>query len=134
MYLWSIFRPANTFCRSEIILLFSMNAIFIKVGFFYCIYYWLKPKHEIPKTKFLFFVVVVVVVIQKERRSHCFYWILNGKRPGIESDGNFSSYLIRRSEYGWLFPFPVGGNGNNPIYPLLSAFLSTSTEPETYFG
>ena len=56
---------------------------------------------------------------------HCLYRILNGKRPGIDSDGNFSSYLIRRSGYGWLFPFPVGGNGNNPIYPLLSAFLST---------
>mgnify|MGYP006975920422 CR=1 FL=1 len=130
MYLWSIFRPANTFCRSEIILLFSMNAIFIKVLYLLLTKTWTRN----TKDKVSFFVVVVVVVIQKERRSHCFYWILNGKRPGIESDGNFSSYLIRRSEYGWLFPFPVGGNGNNPIYPLLSAFLSTSTEPETYFG
>ena len=40
------------------------------------------------------------------------------KRPDVTSDGNFSSYLIKRSGYGWLYPFPVGGNGNNPIYPL----------------
>ena len=33
-----------------------------------------------------------------------------------------------------IFPFPVGGNGNNPIYPLLSTVLSTLTEPETCFG
>ena len=61
-------------------------------------------------------------------------WIWMTKRPGVTSDGNFSSYLIRRSGYGWLFPFPVGGNGNNPIYPLLSTVLSTWTEPETCFG
>ena len=42
------------------------------------------------------------------------------KTPGVASHGNFSSHLIRRSGYGWLFPFPVGGNGNNAIYPLLS--------------
>jgi hypothetical protein len=65
------------------------------------------------------------------------HWLdqnLNGKWPGVASDGNFSSYLVRRSGYGWLFPFPVGGNGNNTIYPLLSAVLSTWTEPETCFG
>ena len=50
------------------------------------------------------------------------------KRPGITSDGNFNSFLIRRSGYGWLLPFPMGGNGNNPIYPLLSDVLSTWTE------
>ena len=49
--------------------------------------------------------------------SHCLDLDLNDKRPGVSSDGNFSSYLIRRSGYCWLFPFPVGGNGNNPIYP-----------------
>ena len=32
--------------------------------------------------------------------THCFYWILNNQRSGIDSDGNFSSYLIRRSGYG----------------------------------
>ena len=29
--------------------------------------------------------------------SHCLDLDLNGKRPGIASDGNFSSYLIGRS-------------------------------------
>ena len=29
--------------------------------------------------------------------SHCLYLDLNGKRPGMTSDGNFSSYLIGRS-------------------------------------
>ena len=46
------------------------------------------------------------------------------KLPGVTSDGNFSSCLIRRSEYTWLFPFPVGGNGNYSIYPLLSTVLT----------
>ena len=32
--------------------------------------------------------------------THCFYRILNNQRSGIDSDGNFSSYLIRRSGYG----------------------------------
>ena len=36
--------------------------------------------------------------------AHCLDLDLNGKRPGVDSDGNFSSYLIRRSRYGWLFP------------------------------
>ena len=66
--------------------------------------------------------------------SHCSDLNLNDKRPGVASDGNFSSFLIRRSVYDWLFLFPVGRNGNNPIYPLLSAFLSTWTVPETCFG
>ena len=48
---------------------------------------------------------------------------MNVKWPGVASDGNFSSYFIRRSGCGWLFPFCVGGNGNNTIYPLLSAVL-----------
>ena len=48
-------------------------------------------------------------------------WIWMTKRPGVTSDGNFRSCLIRRSGYGWLFPFPVGGNGNNTIY--LSTFI-----------
>ena len=46
-------------------------------------------------------------------------WIWMTKRPSVTSDGNFSSYLIKRSGYGQLFPFPVGGNGNNTIYPHL---------------
>ena len=46
-------------------------------------------------------------------------WIWMTKRPGVTSDGNCSC-LIRKSGYGLLFPFPVGGNGNNTIYPLLS--------------
>ena len=33
-------------------------------------------------------------------KSHCLDLNLNGKKPGIASDGNFSSYLIRRSGYG----------------------------------
>ena len=70
----------------------------------------------------------------KSIKSHCLYLDLNGKRPGMTSDVNFSSYLIGRSGYGWLFPFPVGGNGNDPIYPLLSTVLFTWTEPETCFG
>ena len=61
-------------------------------------------------------------------------WFWMAKDVGVASGGNFSSYLIRRSEYGWLFPFPVGGNENNAIYPLLSTWISTWTEPETYFG
>ena len=64
--------------------------------------------------------------------THCLFLDLNCKRPGVSSDGNFRSCLIRRSGYGWLFPFPVGGNGNNLIYPLLSTVLSTWTEPETF--
>ena len=32
--------------------------------------------------------------------THCLDLNLNGKRPGVASDGNFSSYLIRRSGYG----------------------------------
>ena len=28
----------------------------------------------------------------------------------------------------------VGRFANNPIYPLLSTWISTCTEPETYFG
>ena len=69
-----------------------------------------------------------------ELQTHCLFLDLNCKRPGVSSDGNFRSCLIRRSGYGWLFLFPVGGNGNNPIYSLLSTVLSTWTEPETYFG
>ena len=30
-------------------------------------------------------------------KSHCLSLDLNGKRPGIVSDGNFSSYLIGRT-------------------------------------
>ena len=30
-------------------------------------------------------------------KAHCLYLDLNGKRPGMTSDGNFSSYLIGRS-------------------------------------
>ena len=44
-------------------------------------------------------------------------WISMTKRPGVSSDGNFSSYLIRKSGHGWLFLFPVGGIGNDTIYP-----------------
>ena len=66
--------------------------------------------------------------------THCLFLDLNCKRPSISSDGNFRSCLIRRSGYGQLFPFTVGGNGNNPIYLLLSTVLSTWTEPETCFG
>ena len=32
--------------------------------------------------------------------SHCLDLNLNGKRPGVASDDNFSSYLIRKSGYG----------------------------------
>ena len=32
--------------------------------------------------------------------THCLDLNLNGKRPGVASDGNFSSNLIRRSGYG----------------------------------
>ena len=47
-------------------------------------------------------------------------WIWMTKRPGITSDGNFSSYLIGRSWYKHFQSFSMGGNGNNTIYPLLS--------------
>ena len=56
------------------------------------------------------------------------------KRPGVDSDGDFSSYLIGRSWYNHFPSFSMDGNGNNPIYPLLSAVLSTWTEPETFYG
>jgi hypothetical protein len=56
------------------------------------------------------------------------------KRPGGVSDGNFGSYLIGTSIYNHFRSFSMGGNGNNPIYPLLSAVLSTWTEPETFYG
>ena len=75
---------------------------------------------------------------QKAQPISCYLTLLRSEselqRPGVVSDGNFSSYLIRRSGFGLLFPFPVGGNGKNTIYPLLSAILSTWTEPETCFG
>ena len=61
-------------------------------------------------------------------------WIWMTKRPDVDSDGDFSSDLIGRSWYNHFRSFSMGGNGNNPIYPLLSAVLSTWTEPETYFG
>ena len=38
----------------------------------------------------------------------------------VSSDNQLISYLIRRSGHGWLFPFPLSWNGNNPIYPFLS--------------
>ena len=47
-------------------------------------------------------------------------WIWMTKRPGVASDGNFSSYLISRSWYNHFRSFSMGGNGNNTIYPLLS--------------
>ena len=40
-------------------------------------------------------VVLNLVVI--EHISHCLDLDLHGKRPGVTSDGNFSSYLIGRS-------------------------------------
>ena len=61
----------------------------------------------------------MILQISSGDNSHCLDLNLNGKRPGIASEGNFSSYLIRRSGYGCLFPFPMGLNENNTIYPLL---------------
>ena len=63
-------------------------------------------------------VVLNLVVI--EHISHCLDLDLHGKRPGITSDGNFSSYLIGRIWYNHFQSFSMGGNGNNTIYPLLS--------------
>ena len=47
-------------------------------------------------------------------------WIWMTKRPGVDSDGDFSSYLISRSWYNHFRSFSMGGNGNNTIHPLLS--------------
>ena len=43
--------------------------------------------------------------------SHCLDLDLNGKRPGITSDGNFSSYLIGKNWYNHFRSFSMGGNG-----------------------
>ena len=42
-------------------------------------------------------------------------WIWMTKRPGVDSDGDFSSYLIGRSWYNHFPSFSMDGNGNNPI-------------------
>ena len=57
---------------------------------------------------------------QIECRTHCLDLDLNGNRPGVTSDGNFSSYLIGKSWYNHFQSFSMGGNGNNTIYPHLS--------------
>ena len=44
----------------------------------------------------------------------------------VACNGRFDSFLInRRIGYGWLFPFPVRGNENNSIYPLLCTWITT---------
>ena len=48
---------------------------------------------------------------QNRAISHCLDLDLNGKRPGVTSDGNFSSYLIGRSWYNHFWSFSMGGNG-----------------------
>ena len=52
--------------------------------------------------------------------SHCLYLDLNGKRPGITSDGKFSSYLKKKS---------FGQKQNlNSMHGLKSAILAISPE------
>ena len=50
------------------------------------------------------------------------------KRPGATSDNDFIFKKI--NENIKEKKNPMDGNGNNPIYPLLSTWISTWTEPE----
>ena len=50
------------------------------------------------------------------------------KRPGATSDNGF--IFEKKKENKNIKKNPVGGFGNNPIYPLLSTWISTWTEPE----
>ena len=52
------------------------------------------------------------------------------KRPDATSDNGFISKKINENENVKEKKNPVGGFGNNPIYPLLSTWISTWTEPE----
>ena len=67
---------------------------------------------------------LVLVLLSKFYPEKIFHmawiWIWMTKRPGVASDGNFSSYLIGRSWNNHFQSFSMGGNGNNTIYPLLS--------------
>ena len=47
---------------------------------------------------------------------------------------SYSKKEIKIEIYSKRKKNPVGGFGNNPIYPLLSTWISTWMEPETYFG
>ena len=40
--------------------------------------------------------------------------------------------LCIRTLFSWIIPFPVRGNGNNHIYPLLSTRVNTWTELEAF--
>ena len=60
-------------------------------------------------------------------------WIWMTKRPGVTCDGNFNSYLICRNWYNHFRSFPMSGNGNNTIYPLLSTWITTWTKPEALY-
>ena len=60
-------------------------------------------------------------------------WIWMTKRPGVASYGNFNSYLIGRSWYNHFWSFSRGRNVNNIIYPFLSTWITTWTEPEALY-
>ena len=52
----------------------------------------------------------ILMPAQVSACSHCLDLDLNGKKPGITSNGNFSSYLIGRSWYNHFRSFSMGGN------------------------
>ena len=42
-------------------------------------------------------------------------------------------FLIWKKWFAKIFYFSMSGNGNGPIYPLLSTWISTWTEPEALY-
>ena len=58
----------------------------------------------------------VLRLMQEESTAH---WSCEKWQPIENQMGHFdppASFRVKRSGYCWLFPFPLGGNGNNPIY------------------
>ena len=52
----------------------------------------------ICRQNYLLFQLGFLLQCDLHSTSHCLYLDLNGKRPGITSDGNFSSYLIGKGQ------------------------------------
>ena len=61
-------------------------------------------------------------------------WIGMIKRPGVTSDGNFSSYLIRRSEYGidYSDPDPKGQIISRGLFSILEFSQKTNKRIRFY--
>ena len=81
--------------------------------------YWIGGKWEISDKlinysafhRLFLFLILFNDMCQVLQHAFSTHWLdlnLNDKWPGVASDGNFNLYLIRKSGYGWLFPFPVG--------------------------